>query len=204
MLDEVDGPALKAWQIFQDQMQRLYGRCPPRGTYFHDRYRSTYRRIAEMCQKHGVDVDDFMLKGFELLTKAKNQYITPKDFVVKEKVMGAYLLYQQRYGNDAAASWIQQENKMIGIICRLVPDTYPCEEAVLLDPDIPCASWYRALYPHVCSDRVFKAYGELAWSTLRINRKLRSVAERMSPANLKELERRWGHLGNPAAEGAQT
>lgn len=201
MLDEVDGPALRAWQVFQDQMQIRYGRCPGRNTYFHDRFRGTYRRIAEMCAKYDVSVDDYMLNGFDLLTKASHQYITPKDFVNKEKVMKAYLGNRGHYGDDALSMWLLQESAMIDCACRMVPGTYDNEEGILLDPDTPLAFWFRPLYPHVYSVKLFKIYGRLAWATLRNNRQLGRVARKQSQKNLAELEIRWGILDDIAING---
>lgn len=200
MLDDLDGPALKAWQDYHEQMQLRYGKGIGRGSYFHDRYRNVYRKIAELCSKNSVDVSDYMLRGFDLLTRTKHQYITPKDFIFDGRVMAAYLKNRQTYGEDALASWVMEEIALTDIVCRLVPKMYPSEEAILKDPDTPFTTWFRVLYPRVHSAMLFKLYGQVAWHTLKVDSKLRKLARRQSPLNLQELERQWGKLDNEIGE----
>ena len=194
MLDELDGPALRAWQVFKEQMQQRYGRPPGRGNYFNDRWRNVYRKVAELCERNGVFVDDFIVQGFELLNQSRGQYITIKDFIYQNKVMTAYLDRRKQFGDGGMKSWITQYQMMTDMVCRTIPDQYESEEAILVDLDTPISMWFRPLYPEVFSDMVFKIYGESAWKHLRINRHLRDVAREQSPRNFKELARRWGDL----------
>jgi hypothetical protein len=204
-MDAIDGPAMRAWEDYHDQMKIRYGKITrgSRTQYFSDRRRKTFRRIAELCAKHRVDVTDFMLRTFDLLDLERGQYITPSDFLTEGIAMRTYLEQRDSFGSDAVSSWTTQDNMFTEMSCRMIPSFYETEEALLYSVNTPICEWYRIFHPHVESERIFKKYGRVVWGELQKDRKLREFLQKQNPARYKMLELRWGNFEDTMVEGAR-
>ena len=200
-MDTADRLGERAWDEFYTQKLRLYGDAGGRGqSYFtsdvnrHHRFYKAFRAIAEMCIKRGVDVTDYIITCFSLMTK-NHRYITPRDFANPD-ILTAYLKHKQEYGDDARQSWASQSMELRDIVGRLVPDVYADTQAVLVAVGLPFTAWFRVFVTKTFNPVVAELYGAEAWHDLQVDKRLRTFLRPNRPETMEALERQHGYFGD--------
>jgi len=202
MMDRIDELGYAAWDEFYTQMSTRYQTSRGRGDqYWTHRHYKALRRIGKLCLDNNIDVRDYIDTNFTTLTRSNHRYITPKDFATT-KALERYIKHNSNHGQNAFAGWISQVQILADFETRMIPKLYESSEEILANFKTPFTSWFRLMYHKPFSDRLFDLFGELAYTELRKDRRLRDFIRKRAGENLRELERRIGQFGDLVNEGA--
>jgi hypothetical protein len=196
-LQAIQVATLIAWEEYYAQLKQQLKYVKGRGSSpFGHKYEKDFVHIAKRCLQRQMDVRAYTRIAIEILCGKGRRSIFPKDLAKPELMDKVKILLTSKTSiTDAGTYWLEQIRELERLV-RCMPDMYPDEITVLTVAATGFDAWFRVLYPQPLNEKLFDAYGSVAYEELINDRGLRDFLRLQVPDNMAELERRIARFGD--------
>jgi len=148
--------------------------------------RKYFTGAAESCLTMGIDPEEYLKIAFTKLTGSVKTPLA-KDVMGAQHVVKAWE-HQRTAGIRVEREWTYMCHEIKRVATWTIPNQYPDEIALLLDPYQPFRAYFRVLYFADMYKVLFDRFGEAAYKELAADRKLRAYLRTIRGPQLEHFE----------------